>query len=309
MLPRALSSNLCSLLPDVDRLCLCVDVELDAGGNVVKSTPRPRRHELAGEAHLRRRGAGARPVERGRRAEPEADAMVEGLRVALELSRILRAQRMKRGALDFELPEAKVVLDETTREPIDVSAARTDPGVKKAYQLIEELMLLANETVARWCQERDDPDDLPRARAARRAEARPLRGDVRGAGHRVRRRGHARPEASSASCSSPSPTTRWRRVLNSLLLAVDEAGDLRRREHRPLRAGVEGVPALHLAHPPLPGPRRAPLGARGPRRARAAARTTRPREKLARGGAARRASPSGGRWRSSARSSTSTARS
>ena len=37
MLPRALSSNLCSLLPDVDRLCLCAEVELDASGHVVES--------------------------------------------------------------------------------------------------------------------------------------------------------------------------------------------------------------------------------------------------------------------------------
>ena len=64
---------------------------------------------------------------------------------------------MKRGALDFELPEAKVILDEKTREPVDVVRRATDAGVKKAYQLIEELMLLGNETVARWCQERDIP--------------------------------------------------------------------------------------------------------------------------------------------------------
>jgi ribonuclease R len=63
---------------------------------------------------------------------------------------------MKRGALDFELPEAKVILDET-RAPVDVVRRATDAGVKKAYQLIEELMLLANETVARWCQEKDIP--------------------------------------------------------------------------------------------------------------------------------------------------------
>ena len=57
--------------------------------------------------------------------------MVEGLRVAYELSRLLRAQRMKRGALDFELPEAKVVLDDKTREPIDVTRRASDPGVKQ----------------------------------------------------------------------------------------------------------------------------------------------------------------------------------
>jgi ribonuclease R len=83
--------------------------------------------------------------------------MVEGLRVAYELSRHLRARRMKRGALDFELPEAKVVLDPVTREPTDIARRAGDAGVKKAYQLIEELMLLGNETVARWCQEKDIP--------------------------------------------------------------------------------------------------------------------------------------------------------
>jgi ribonuclease R len=61
---------------------------------------------------------------------------------------------MKRGALDFELPEAKVVLHEQTRGPIDVTRRAEDPGVKRAYQLIEELMLLANEVVARWFEEK-----------------------------------------------------------------------------------------------------------------------------------------------------------
>jgi ribonuclease R len=156
MLPRALSSNLCSLLPDVDRLCLCAEVELDGGGNVIKS--RLIRGVMRSAAKLTYGGvARALGLSSEAKQEPQADAMVEGLRVALELSRHLRGQRMKRGALDFELPEAKVVLDEKTREPVDVVRRATDAGVKKAYQLIEELMLLGNETVARWCQERDIP--------------------------------------------------------------------------------------------------------------------------------------------------------
>ena len=156
MLPRALSSNLCSLLPDVDRLCLCAEVELDGTGHVIKS--RLIRGVMRSAAKLTYGGvARALGLSSEATREPAADAMVEGLRVALELSRHLRAHRMTRGALDFELPEAKVVLDEKTREPIDVVRRATDPGVKKAYQLIEELMLLANETVARWCQERDIP--------------------------------------------------------------------------------------------------------------------------------------------------------
>ena len=156
MLPRALSSNLCSLLPDVDRLCLCAVVELDAGGQVVSS--KLVRGVMRSAAKLTYGGvARALGLSSEAKREPAADAMVEGLRVALELSRHLRARRMKRGALDFELPEAKVILDEQTRLPIDVQRRAQDLGVKKAYQLIEELMLLANETVARWCQERDVP--------------------------------------------------------------------------------------------------------------------------------------------------------
>jgi ribonuclease R len=153
MLPRALSSSLCSLLPDVDRLCLCVEVGLDAGGHVTSS------HIVRGVMRSRAKltyGGVARALGLSADAPREAAAeeLVDGLRVAYELSRHLRANRMKRGALDFELPEAKVVLHEQTREPVDVMRRAQDPGVKRAYQLIEELMLLANETVAHWCDQR-----------------------------------------------------------------------------------------------------------------------------------------------------------
>jgi ribonuclease R len=156
MLPRALSSNLCSLLPDVDRLCLCVEAELDATGQVV--TSRLLRGLMRSRAKLTYGGvARALGLSAEATREPAAEEMVEGLRVALDLSRALRARRMNRGALDFELAEAKVVLDPTSREPVDVTRRADDPGVKRAYQLIEELMLLANETVARWFEERRVP--------------------------------------------------------------------------------------------------------------------------------------------------------
>ncbi len=156
MLPRALSSNLCSLLPDVDRLCLCAEVELDSSGRVTRS--RLIRGVMRSRAKLTYGGvAHALGLSGDAKREPAAEEMVEDLRVAYELSRMLRARRMQRGALDFELPEAKVVLHEETRAPVDVTRRAEDAGVKRAYQLIEELMLLGNETVARWCQERDVP--------------------------------------------------------------------------------------------------------------------------------------------------------
>jgi ribonuclease R len=161
MLPRPLSSNLCSLLPDVIRLCLCVEVELDAGARVLGS--RVIRGYMKSQAKLTYGGvARALGFSDGTSAaeprggqhqlpprDPKAEALIDGLRVANELSKMLRSQRMKRGALDFDLPEAKIILDDKG-QPVDVQKRAQDPGMKKAYSLIEELMLLANETVAEW---------------------------------------------------------------------------------------------------------------------------------------------------------------
>jgi ribonuclease R len=148
MLPRPLSSNLCSLLPGVVRLCLCADVRLDASGSVVDAELvrgfMKSRAKLTYGGVARALGFTSAPA-----CEPEAEALVQGLRVANELARVLRSKRLKRGALDFDLPEAKVVLDPETGMPLDVQRRDKDEGTKKAYQLIEELMLLANEVVAR----------------------------------------------------------------------------------------------------------------------------------------------------------------
>lgn len=155
MLPRALSSNLCSLLPDVVRLCLCVHAELDAKGSIKKSRLVRGFMKSAAKLHY---GGVARAL--GFTALPErqekAEAMVDGLRVAYELSRILRGKRMKRGALDFDLPEAVVKLS-PEGNPVTLTKRAQDPGVKKAYQLIEELMIFANEVVARWLVEHGLP--------------------------------------------------------------------------------------------------------------------------------------------------------
>ena len=148
MLPRALSSNLCSLLPDVLRLCLCVHAELDAKGSIKKT--RLVRGFMKSAAKLTYGGvARALGFTEIPPRDPKADAMVKGLEVAAECSRMLRAKRMKRGALDFDLPEAVVKLDEEGK-PESISKRSGDPGMKKAYQLIEELMIFANEVVARW---------------------------------------------------------------------------------------------------------------------------------------------------------------
>jgi ribonuclease R len=156
MLPRALSSNLCSLLPHVIRLCMCVIIDLDPTGKVTGS--RIVEGYMRSAAKLTYPGV-ARAL--GFTANPprseEAEAMRDDLMVMWDLAKILRGLRMRRGALDFDLPEARVILDEETGAPVAVQKRAHDPGVKKAYQLIEEMMLLANETVARTLTDRTVP--------------------------------------------------------------------------------------------------------------------------------------------------------
>jgi ribonuclease R len=156
MLPSALAADLCSLLPERDRLCLCVIAELDSSGTVssyeiVEGVMR--------SAAMLTYGGVARAL--GFTEEParsaQAEAMKRDLKVLDELSRKLRKARMARGALDLDLPEPKLVLDPETGAPTDVKRRTQDPGIKRAYSMIEELMLLANELVARFLGERKSP--------------------------------------------------------------------------------------------------------------------------------------------------------
>jgi ribonuclease R len=156
MLPAALAADLCSLLPEQERLTLCVIVELDQDAN---STRFEIVEGLMRSHAMLTYGGVAKTLgftEQGP-TSTQAEALKKGLRVLDELSRKLRKRRMQRGALDLDLPEAKVVLDPKTGAPVDVVRRAQDPGVKRAYSMIEELMLLANETVARFLGQKKSP--------------------------------------------------------------------------------------------------------------------------------------------------------
>jgi ribonuclease R len=156
MLPAALAADLCSLLPEQERLTLCVIVDLDRDGSV--------EHFEIVEGLMRSHamltyGGVAKTLgftEQGP-LSTQAEALKKGLRVLDELAKKLRKRRMLRGALDLDLPEARVVLDPKTGAPTDVVRRAQDPGVKRAYSMIEELMLLANETVARFLGQKKSP--------------------------------------------------------------------------------------------------------------------------------------------------------
>src|SRR5450755_993657 len=156
MLPAALAADLCSLLPEKERLCLCVIADLDRDGKVktfeiVEGVMR--------SAAMLTYGGVARALgftELPPKSAP-AEAFKKELRVMEELTKKLRRARMQRGSLDLDLPEAKLTLDPLTKAPIDVTRRTQDPGIKRAYNMIEELMLLANELVATWLGQKKSP--------------------------------------------------------------------------------------------------------------------------------------------------------
>jgi len=156
MLPAALAADLCSLLPEQERLTVCVIADLDAEGDL-------KEFEIV-EGVMRSHamltyGGVARALgftDKGPEST-QAEALKKDLRVLDDLAKKLRKKRMARGALDLDLPEARVVLDPDTGAPVDVVRRAQDPGIKRAYSMIEELMLLANELVARFLGQRRAP--------------------------------------------------------------------------------------------------------------------------------------------------------
>lgn len=146
MLPPELSTNIASLLPNRDRLCMAVEMELDEKGHVTS-------HRIF-EAVMRSHGklfydgvARALGLTRDGPQQPAAEKRVRTLQVLLDLSKRLRQRRLKRGALDFDLPEGRVVLDDHG-EPDAIVQSRKDPGIRQAYRIVEDMMLVTNETVA-----------------------------------------------------------------------------------------------------------------------------------------------------------------
>jgi ribonuclease R len=137
MLPPVLSNDVCSLHPGAPRFAVSVFVTLDAEGRVLERryerTSIVCRYGLAYEE--------AQDVLDGRAGiDPEVD---HALRLLDDRARHLRRMRRERGALDLDLPEAKVVLDDDGR-PVDILRRER----RESHRLIEDYMILANEVVA-----------------------------------------------------------------------------------------------------------------------------------------------------------------
>ena len=307
MLPAALSSDLCSLVPRQPRKCVTVEFTFDAAGPAHRRAVLPladqqrpppdlrlRRHghRAGGRAGRRggrrRRRGGRRPAGRPKaavaalpgahlvagRPEPprdvpdatmEADAELrEQLRLAAELAGVLRRRRLARGALTLGSFEPEYAFDHAGALVGAVARPETP-----SHALVEEFMLAANEAVAEFLLRKkartlyrvhEPPDAGERARAARRAggagrahAAVPGRPGRAGGAARRGLRPPQPPRRPDERPRGPRPPR-----LVDAAAALAQAGALRAGQPRPLRPRQPGVPALHLADPPLPRPRDPP---------------------------------------------------
>lgn len=135
MLPEALSNELCSLKPNVDRLSKCVEFAIDDRGEVLSSKC------YSAVIHSQRRYAYEQAFEVLQRKP--ADAIERMLHDAHNLAQKIRKIRFHRGSLNLDFPETKIRLDDKG------DVLRIEQTVNDfSHQLIEEFMLLANEAVA-----------------------------------------------------------------------------------------------------------------------------------------------------------------
>lgn len=138
MLPHKLSNGICSLNAGEDRLALSCIMTFDASGTMVD-------HEIAEtviNVDKRMSYNGVSKILEGETQETE-DQIVSMLLCMKELSDILRERRGRRGSIDFDFPETKVILDENGK-PVDIRPYERNDATK----IIEDFMLMANETVA-----------------------------------------------------------------------------------------------------------------------------------------------------------------
>ncbi|NOY44829.1 MAG: ribonuclease R [Deltaproteobacteria bacterium] len=150
MLPERLSNGICSLNPGVDRLALVADLVFSRGGRRQEARFYP---AVIRSRHRLTYTTVARILDDPDcdEAQELADVTPMLLRMG-ELARAVRARRRERGSIDFDLPEAEIVLDVQGR-PEDIVRSRRN----EAHFLVEEFMIAANEAVADFLTKRRIP--------------------------------------------------------------------------------------------------------------------------------------------------------
>jgi ribonuclease R len=159
MLPMELSTDICSLRPHVDRLVMSCVMEVDPKGEVqgyeitpgvIRSAERMTYTDV--NALLDHPSAPGTPGSGDAKLRERYHALVDVFELMRELAMILNRKRVRRGSIDFDLPEPVIEFDE-----FGLMKAITRSERNIAHRLIEEFMLAANESVASYLENKDVP--------------------------------------------------------------------------------------------------------------------------------------------------------
>ena len=148
MLPTALSNDICSLNAGQDRYSMTCVMEIDPSGKVVGA-------DIGPAVICVKRRCNYKEIKQALVDDIIPDDLqpfMPMLRVLEELAGILKAMRLRRGAIDFDFPEYKIILD-TDGKPLRLE--RRERTI--AEQIVEESMLIANETVASYLRDSGNP--------------------------------------------------------------------------------------------------------------------------------------------------------
>ena len=140
MLPHELSNGICSLNPNVDRLAMSCVMEIDPTGEVVDYDI----FESVIKSNKKMTYKDVNSILEDNVVPEGYEKFADTLRTMKELADILRANKVRKGYIDFEIDEPKIITDDKG-EAIDVVLRERGAGEK----LIEDFMIAANETVAR----------------------------------------------------------------------------------------------------------------------------------------------------------------
>lgn len=150
MLPEKLSNRLCSLNPKVDRFALSCTMKINSNGDVIDSKIY---ESVIKTAERMTYPDVEKLIERSdEELTKQYTYILDKIDLFYELSLILRNKRHKRGSIDFDFPEAIVILDENGK-PYDIVTKTSN----KATRLIEEFMIVCNETISEFFTKKNIP--------------------------------------------------------------------------------------------------------------------------------------------------------
>lgn len=147
MLPEKLSNGICSLKPEVERLAFVCEMGLNYSGEVTDSQV----YEAVICSHARVTYGQAQDIINQDETHPKKSVQ-DNILLAADLAKILMQKRFREGSLDLEVPETEVIVDEAGHTVDVIKSERVF-----AHKLIEEMMLIANVSVARMIQNKEQP--------------------------------------------------------------------------------------------------------------------------------------------------------